>query len=207
MDRCRPDYEWRSWHSLNPVRRLWKRGISYEVNRHMRYQTWAGFTQGDLKILDVGCGGSPQVTTYTGIVTGLDWSLGKVRFLGSKVEEANLVAGEACSLPFRCSTFDRVVICEVLEHLVTPELCLSEATRVLKSGGICIIATPDASSLLWRLIEKVDRVVNRDGHCDDHIRGYNPSSLRSAATRHGLFSLDLSKVGYCDMVASFRKSQ
>jgi ubiquinone/menaquinone biosynthesis C-methylase UbiE len=171
----------------------------------MRYYSPMGWKRDDLEILDIGCGASPQVDTYEGKVTGLDWSSGKIVFLRSKVETPSLVVGEACTLPFRSSSFDRVIICEVLEHLIAPETCLKEASRVLKSGGICIVATPNSSSLLWRLIERVDTWVNKDGHCDDHVCGYSPSSLKGSLEYHGMFGLDLSKVGYCDMVASFRK--
>ncbi len=40
---------------------------------------------------------------------------------------------------------------EVIEHLKTPGLMLSEAKRVLKDGGHIVISTPNCHAFTWKL--------------------------------------------------------
>jgi len=51
-------------------------------------------------------------------------------------------------LPFPDLFFDRITICETLEHLVDPEAALEEIRRVLKPDGAAIISVPRADSKL-----------------------------------------------------------
>ena len=54
---------------------------------------------------------------------------------------------EETPLPIPDETFDVVLCCEVIEHMdVDPMFMLSEANRVLKTGGTLIITTPNAVS-------------------------------------------------------------
>jgi ubiquinone/menaquinone biosynthesis C-methylase UbiE len=46
-------------------------------------------------------------------------------------------------LPFRDSTFDLVVMDQVIEHVAEQKQVLDEALRVLKSGGALYIACPN----------------------------------------------------------------
>jgi SAM-dependent methyltransferase len=54
-------------------------------------------------------------------------------------------------LPFEDSTFDVVVIAEVLEHLRFPENVLAEAKRVLVPGGAIVGSVPNCYRLKSRL--------------------------------------------------------
>lgn len=49
---------------------------------------------------------------------------------------------DALNLPFKDKTFDTYCSFEVLEHIQDPERFFSEASRVLKTGGHCIISVP-----------------------------------------------------------------
>lgn len=54
---------------------------------------------------------------------------------------------EETPLPIPDETFDVVLCCEVIEHMdVDPMFMLSEANRVLKTGGTLIVTTPNAVS-------------------------------------------------------------
>ena len=54
----------------------------------------------------------------------------------------NFIQCDAHNLPFRDSSFDFVVLGDVLEHLVNPIKGLSEAVRVCKKGGVVVITVP-----------------------------------------------------------------
>jgi SAM-dependent methyltransferase len=62
--------------------------------------------------------------------------------------------GEA--LPFADSTFDAVVLADVIEHIPRAELAVAEFARVLRPGGRLVMATPDRAVL--ETIERIDRV-------------------------------------------------
>ena len=53
------------------------------------------------------------------------------------------VLGDAHSLPFKDATFDLVSLFSVIEHVENQEQALSEAFRVLKSGGALVIQIPN----------------------------------------------------------------
>lgn len=49
---------------------------------------------------------------------------------------------DAEDLPFEGNTFDCVVMNQVLEHCRRPWLCVEEAYRVLRKGGVCVLSSP-----------------------------------------------------------------
>jgi SAM-dependent methyltransferase len=57
------------------------------------------------------------------------------------------VFASALRLPFGAETFDSVLSTEVLEHVPEPKMILSEAARVLKSGGYLVLSTPQTWGL------------------------------------------------------------
>ncbi|MEM4326170.1 MAG: class I SAM-dependent methyltransferase [Candidatus Pacearchaeota archaeon] len=46
------------------------------------------------------------------------------------------------NIPVEDSSFDTVLLCEIIEHLETPEKVLTEAYRLLKRGGTLIVSVP-----------------------------------------------------------------
>lgn len=61
--------------------------------------------------------------------------------LNLAVSEKPAVVGDAHLMPFRNSSFDGIIVLEVLEHIPTPDLFIKEIMRVLKIGGIMIGST------------------------------------------------------------------
>ncbi len=49
---------------------------------------------------------------------------------------------DAHRLPFRAGSFDAAVASQVLEHLHSPAVALSELTRVLRTDGMMLVALP-----------------------------------------------------------------
>jgi SAM-dependent methyltransferase len=52
------------------------------------------------------------------------------------------VVADAHELPFRNDTFDIVIANNVIEHLRSPDIGVSEIRRVLKPGGLVLFTTP-----------------------------------------------------------------
>jgi SAM-dependent methyltransferase len=56
---------------------------------------------------------------------------------------------DAQALPFLDGTFDNIVMLDVLHHLEQPRRFLTEAQRVLRSGGRLILIEPAITPLSW----------------------------------------------------------
>jgi len=63
-----------------------------------------------------------------------------------------LIDVSAEKLPFQDETFDMVLAIEVIEHLINPDHCIKECRRVLKSGGILLLFTPNLAWWVNRLV-------------------------------------------------------
>lgn len=99
------------------------------------------------EVLEVACGAG----------LGLGYlAKGALRVVGGDIDENNLRfarehyqgrdnielrALDAHKLPFEDKSFDVVLLYEALYYLANPELFVNECHRVLKEGGVCLIAT------------------------------------------------------------------
>lgn len=102
----------------------------------------------ELDVLDIGCGAGTQSILWSldgHRVSGLDVSpslvaLGRKRAVEQGLEVAFHV-GVAQKLPFEDSSFDVVLMPELLEHVADWEKCLAEAVRVLRPCGLLYVST------------------------------------------------------------------
>jgi len=99
---------------------------------------------------------------------------------------ADLVVGDACTLPFPDDAFDVVICSEVLEHLPTYETALDEIARVLRPGGRLGVSVPryGPERLCWALSDGYHEV---DG---GHVRIFRRSELEDALSRRDLTGVD-----------------
>lgn len=100
------------------------------------------------KILDVGCGNGYYLSLLNRLglnidLTGVDNDelalKDAAKFIGDK--EVKLILVDAAKLPFSNNSFDKIVMSEVIEHVVDEETVLKEINRVLKKGGILTLTT------------------------------------------------------------------
>lgn len=85
----------------------------------------------DKLTLDLGCSGTPNYSKYFKNRVGVDIAAG---------EGVDIVA-DAHKLPFEDEKFEIILCTEVLEHLHSPQIAISEMKRVLKKGGLLILTT------------------------------------------------------------------
>jgi ubiquinone/menaquinone biosynthesis C-methylase UbiE len=98
------------------------------------------------------------------------------------------VEGDAEDLPFGTNRFDTVVMLEVLEHVSDPVATLAEVARVLHSGGVLLLSTPNAEiSLIERLYHCVrHRVWPRRSN----LQAWDPLHARRLSVRELVSYLD-----------------
>ena len=92
------------------------------------------------RLIDLGCGDVPLYGAYRGLaseVTCSDW--GHSRHGTSHIDfECDLNQ----ALPFDSSSFDTVILSDVLEHLFEPAALWKEMSRILRPNGTVICSVP-----------------------------------------------------------------
>lgn len=154
-------------------------------------------------ILDIGCGSSPIITYFPEAI-GVDIDEGKLGYMRTKIDN-ELIRMDAHSLSFADNSFDLVLFIETIEHLSNPDKAMSEISRVLRNDGRAIIATPDNSKVLWRIIQWFYDKLMTGAYEEQHTSLFTRDGLIQAANRHNLSLAKMEYVGGCDMVALFSK--
>ena len=109
-------------------------------------------------VLDIGCGTGYYVGGIAkagATAVGIDLAPNYVRQASEYVTRNtnasaphHVAAAEAKHLPFGNATFDKVLMTEVLEHLIDYPRSLEEISRILKPSGRAVITTPSKYSPL-----------------------------------------------------------
>lgn len=101
------------------------------------------------RLLDVGSGTgwfSEAATARGASVVSVD--IGTRLLARTRARSASTpVAADACALPFASGAFDVVLSSECIEHTLDPRQALREMARVVASGGVLVITTPNR---VWR---------------------------------------------------------
>lgn len=184
-------------------------GLSLRA-RHARALELARVSPG-MRLVDVGCGRG-EVAAHAALrgarVTAVDFSRDALAMSrrtrrrvaeGHGFDEADLVvdgvAAEASRLPLRSGSADRVLLLDVVEHLIPLQLAelLGEVRRILAPGGLVVIHTlPNAWALalaypaLRALAPALPAEPRSEYERVVHVNEQSPRSLRAALRRAGL---------------------
>jgi SAM-dependent methyltransferase len=143
------------------------------------------------RVLDLGCRSGALTRHFLdgNEVVGLDVdraALEKAAALGIETVLANVEE----RLPFEDDTFDAVVAGELLEHVRFPDALVTEARRVLRTGGAFVGSVPNAFRVQSRLRFLLGRAPEDD---PTHLHMYSPSDIRSLLA--GFASVRIEYVG------------
>jgi 2-polyprenyl-3-methyl-5-hydroxy-6-metoxy-1,4-benzoquinol methylase len=120
------------------------RQVLSRIERH----EWRG------RILDVGCGLGlfVEVAAMGGWdAWGVDLNEPAVKWAQQHVSE-NVRVGTVADIEAPDGQFDCITMFDVIEHLADPRAELLEVWRVLRPGGLLVVVTPDAGSLVSRAL-------------------------------------------------------
>jgi SAM-dependent methyltransferase len=149
-------------------RRLFSRMI-----RGLRVETGA-------PVLDVGTSAGTNLRMLRDLgftdVTGLDLSLEAIRFCMEK-GLGSVKQGDVTAMPFDDQSFALVVATDIIEHVDDDLRGLTEIRRVLRPGGVTLLAVPAFPSL-WGFQDEV-------GH---HKRRYRMQPLLERIEQAGLIA-------------------
>lgn len=163
-------------------------------------------------VLDCGCGLGWFLKVISELydcrLYGIDPDIERLRRAGGEVGgKAALAAGTIASLPFPSNSFDKIVLSEVLEHVIDDAGGLKEARRVLRPGGVMAITVPNRHyPFLWDPVNAVRERFGRPpirrgmfgGIWTNHLRLYSRSDLVDLVRQTDLAVDDVrSFVHYC----------
>jgi SAM-dependent methyltransferase len=130
------------------------------------------------QVIDLGCNsgafGSRLIKEKGCTVVGVD--LAHELLVIAREKGVNAVCAFAERTPFMAEVFDVVLCCELLEHVLHPQLLLREARRLLRPNGILLITVPHADG------EWGDHDVPYHA---EHLRAYREDDLSDLLQDHG----------------------
>lgn len=112
----------------------------YHARRGLRRGLAEFFPQLRGRVLDVGCGSKP----YRGMIPAADYVGMEIDTPRTRESFAADVYYDGLSFPVEDSSFDGVLCSQVFEHVFTPARFMAEIHRVLKPGGVLVLAVPFA---------------------------------------------------------------
>lgn len=125
-------------------------------------------------------------------------------YLQSKIWRETKHHGVQCdarSLPYRSSSFQSVISIYNLEHITELQKVLGEVHRVLKPGGVFLVALPCEGGLLWNIGRQITtrrEFIRRYGINYDKIIAYEHvwdfSGVLRQITGTKLFRVDMAKM-------------
>lgn len=109
------------------------------------------------RVLDVGCGAGAALAPaarVAGSATGIELSPAMAERARAAAPGAEVVVGDAASLPFEDGSFDVVLCAFVVFFMPDPTAALEEWRRVLAPGGRLVISTWDGPDTRWSSWER-----------------------------------------------------
>lgn len=139
----------------------------------------------DAAILELGCGNGA-----TGLLALREHKCG--RYVGIEMFEpmarraeevltaVHVGNIETLILPYDAGTFDGLIISEVLEHLVEPDVVLARLVQLLKPGGRVFASSPNIAHWrpIWDLLHGRFEYQDKGLMDRTHLRWFTPTSFR-----------------------------
>ncbi len=129
----------------------------------------------ELDILDAGCGSGINIQHLSelGRTVGVDRALAACRH-SLRTHQARVIGADLTALPIGERRFDLVTAWDVLEHVEDDSAAVEELLRVLRPGGLLMVAVP-ALPALWSEQDEINH----------HFRRYRERELLGLLARAG----------------------
>jgi SAM-dependent methyltransferase len=98
------------------------------------------------EVLEAGCGegyGADLIADVAGRVIGLDYDEATVAHVRARYPRVEMLHGNLATLPLADESVDVVVNFQVIEHLWDQGQFVGECFRVLRTGGVLLMSTPN----------------------------------------------------------------
>jgi 2-polyprenyl-3-methyl-5-hydroxy-6-metoxy-1,4-benzoquinol methylase len=135
------------------------------------------------RLLDVGCGSGE----FLGVAAMEGWDCEGLDFDPEAVSAANKLpgvrarTGELISASYAASSFDAIVMNNLIEHVWNPKQIIAECHRILAPGGRLVVITPNTDALGHTIFERSWRGLE----CPRHLFIFNRNSLTKLSVLAG----------------------
>ena len=208
-----PRGKFKPLHKFNPVRLAY---IKERVSDHFGRDANAINAFEGLRFLDVGCGGGllcEPMARLGATVMGIDPSTTNIEVAKLHAAESGLAIDyrttTAEALEAAGETFDVVLAMEVVEHVADVPLFVGAITRMVRPGGLMLMATINRTLKAYTLAivgaERILRWLPRGTHQYEKL--VRPEEIRIPAEAEGLSIVDTSGVVYHPLADEWRLSQ
>ena len=144
----------------------------------------------DKNVAELGCGHGFMTAVLSTIVTqidgydvdrnAVDYACGLLDTLG--ITNASVFQLERDKLAKKFEQYDTVVSSDVIEHVLAPKEYLSDCFKLLKSGGVLILSTPNGL-----ITKKCVRFIRHNNKA--HVTEFFPEEIRSMLIATGFENL------------------
>ncbi len=178
----------RTLHDINPCRVNF---ITQQVDLSAAY------------VLDVGCGGgilTEALAKSAANVCGIDPNADAINVAQQHAEQENLPIIYSCIeiSQYDAQQFDIITCMEMLEHVVNPEIIISNCAQLLKPGGYLFLSTLNrtCSSYLQAIIgaEYILQILPKQTH--DYVKFIKPSELAALVRQYDFDVCSISGIKY-----------
>jgi len=174
-------------HSEHPAKEFDNRRILDRLTRLLEPPASNG-----RRFLDVGCGLGylMNAASHRGFeVEGIDCNLAATEWIA---ETYGFPAFCGDFMNYRGKACDAVAMMDVVEHLPRPLAALEKARSLTRPGGVFVLSTMDADSLVSRLVGKRLEDFRRTR---EHLYFFNRATIREALARAGFEVLRIDSHG------------
>lgn len=194
---------------------LWKRKLtSASQTLTDRESSVLPFIPPGSRVLDLGCGTGTLLAHAQAphIAVGVDLGASAIRAAKSRGLEAARSTLEGAFLPFKDGSFDRITCLHLIEHLFDPRPLLTEAYRVLCSGGLLVLLTPNVR-YHYHLVRLVIRgrgprtSGDPEGVDGGHVHYFTHRDVEELLRDAGFDPIDLRGTGGVKWLPSFRSPE
>jgi SAM-dependent methyltransferase len=135
------------------------RMLAYDVWRRELSRFGRGQKNARLRVVDVGCGpgfllGCIERWFPFAELIGVDQSEDLLEVAQSRCKSMTALKGDASRIPLPDGSADAAFALHVVEHLKQPDVFFAEARRVVRPGGLLVVATPNLDGLGSRLMKE-----------------------------------------------------
>ena len=142
-------------------------------------------------LLDIGCAGGfflEVARNKEWIVKGIEISDYAAQFARNELKLKNVKTGELRDGHYKNNEFDVITMFDVIEHILEPIAEMKEISRIMKTGGILVMDTPNIESdtackqgeNFWLLKA-------------DHLIYFSPETMTKLLTESGFTVIEISK--------------
>jgi SAM-dependent methyltransferase len=158
MDDADPHAAYERWHAEHPGT---GRGPWYDMAAKVLTSTPR--LVASARVLEIGCGSGDfaawMVSRGAKEVTGEDFSNVAIQAARERhqANDLSFAVGDIENIAHGPESFDLVVSCETIEHVLNPARAVNELARVLRKGGTLLLSTPNYLSLtgLYRVYRDI----------------------------------------------------